>query len=49
MSVKEDLVAYGIKIARAGLVAGAGGNTTKQQDDLRALGAVQHRIKTMTA
>ena len=26
MSVKEDPVAYGIKIARAGLVAGAGGN-----------------------
>ncbi len=26
MSVKEDLIAYGIKIARAGLVAGAGGN-----------------------
>jgi hypothetical protein len=23
--------------------------TPKQQDDLRALGAVQHRIKTMTA
>lgn len=26
MSVKEDLIAYGVKIARAGLVAGAGGN-----------------------
>ncbi len=34
MSVQEDLVAYGIKIARAGLVAGAGGNISARDQDI---------------
>lgn len=32
--VKEELVKYGIRIAQAGLVAGAGGNTSARQGDV---------------
>ena len=34
MSVREELVAYGVKIARAGLVAGAGGNISAREGDI---------------
>jgi len=34
MNVKEDLVAYGVKIARAGLVAGAGGNISARDGEI---------------
>ncbi len=34
VNVKEDLVAYGIKIARAGLVAGAGGNISARDGEI---------------
>ena len=33
-SIKDDLVAYGIRIANAGLVAGAGGNISAREDDI---------------
>lgn len=33
MSVKKDLIAYGIKIAHAGLVAGAGGNISARDGE----------------
>jgi len=34
MTIKEELIAYGIKIATAGLVAGAGGNTSARDGDI---------------
>ena len=33
-SIREELVAYGVKIARAGLVAGAGGNISARDGDI---------------
>lgn len=33
-SVREDLVHYGVKIAQAGLVAGAGGNISAREGDI---------------
>lgn len=34
MSIREDLVRYGVKIAQSGLVAGAGGNISAREGDV---------------